>query len=645
MNSQPPHRYTELVDANVESRLTIGSTFVGKHRLPVGDEKCEAFRISSSRTRVPNWANEPPTSGWQQMGRIEQVDHRPLQPMSKPINARLRGTDLPPKHRRRLASPLRIPGAPSFANCGPIPAAHVQPTELGDSAPQGLHYSHRPSLRIATYQTEPARMLTAVILICIATILSIILMFAASIFRKRRPGEPPIVAGSLLWGSAVDFSLHAVNFLHKCRSVYGEVFTLRLINQYITIVMDPHSVEALSKERNFDFDPIQKQVNWNVFSFSLVEPKKMIKDTGRTVRGAHMKRGMTSYVDNLNIACDDMHPDNNNVTDEWKGEGLRDFAAKTIFDALFNSIFGREKASSEFSAQKVYENFEVFHEYFNYLWLGVPKKCFPAAMKALGGLLAQPSADELLGRHDSCDYMKNAIEHMRLHGQTDADIKGHNLVYLHVNYNTFRLAFWAINHVLEDPKAHEALLAELKEAVESRVDSNNVATFSLKEIEKLQILDSVVNETCRMASGVFMVRYINEDTQFEDSNGNTHLMRQGDRVAIYPPAIHKDPEIFEKPTEFIYDRFIDATFYKNGKILKNPLLAFGTLCPGKRYALLQLKWYLLTVFTRFDMRLQPGASAKYDYRYHGHEVLPPVEDVNIDFRPLSEFARLNFSCE
>lgn len=123
MNSQPPHRYTELVDANVESRLTIGSTFVGKHRLPVGDEKCEAFRISSSRTRVPNWANEPPTSGWQQMGRIEQVDHRPLQPMSKPINARLRGTDLPPKHRRRLASPLRIPGAPSFANCGPIPAA------------------------------------------------------------------------------------------------------------------------------------------------------------------------------------------------------------------------------------------------------------------------------------------------------------------------------------------------------------------------------------------------------------------------------------------------------------------------------------------------------------------------------------------
>ena len=68
-----------------------------------------------------------------------------------------------------------------------------------------------------------------------------------------------------------------------------------------------------------------------------------------------------------------------------------------------------------------------------------------------------------------------------------------------------------------------------------------------------------------MASGVFMVRYINEDTQFEDSNGNTHLMRQGDRVAIYPPAIHKDPEIFEKPT-------VRVVGYNNVNVLSTELV-------------------------------------------------------------------------
>ena len=49
-----------------------------------------------------------------------------------------------------------------------------------------------------------------------------------------------------------------------------------------------------------------------------------------------------------------------------------------------------------------------------------------------------------------------------------------------------------------------------------------------------------------------MVRYINEDTHFKTSDGQDYLMRQGDRVAIYPPALHKDPEVFEDPLVCIF---------------------------------------------------------------------------------------------
>jgi len=69
-----------------------------------------------------------------------------------------------------------------------------------------------------------------------------------------------IVKGNLLLGSSAEFSQNAVKFLHAAHRQYGDVFTIRLVNQYLTIVMDPHSYEALSREKNFDFDPIQKQV-------------------------------------------------------------------------------------------------------------------------------------------------------------------------------------------------------------------------------------------------------------------------------------------------------------------------------------------------------------------------------------------------
>jgi len=59
--------------------------------------------------------------------------------------------------------------------------------------------------------------------------------------------------------------------------------------------------------------------------------------------------------------------------------------------------------------------------------------------------------------------------------------------------------------------------------------------------------DSIIQETCRLSSGVFVVRYIIDDTTFTTSDGKSFLLRKGDRVALYPPATHKDPEVFENP--------------------------------------------------------------------------------------------------
>lgn len=172
-----------------------------------------------------------------------------------------------------------------------------------------------------------------------------------------------------------------------------------------------------------------------------------------------------------------------------------------------------------------------------------------------------------------------------------------------------------------------------------------------------------------------MVRSVAEDTEFETEEGRKYSLRKGDKVAMYPPAIHKDPEIFENPDvsviltllvikihlqkkilihanengrnmsnaylinlsfcllqEYKYDRFVDATFYKNGKVLKNPILAFGSLCPGKKYALCQAKWFMLSLVNAFDFELCEGEKTECDINYHGHEILPPTNDVQIRYR-------------
>jgi len=84
-------------------------------------------------------------------------------------------------------------------------------------------------------------------------------------------------------------------------------------------------------------------------------------------------------------------------------------------------------------------------------------------------------------------------------------------------------------------------------------------------------------------------------------------------------------------------------------------MAFGSLCPGKRYALLQLKWFLVSVLNRFELRYAAADVAaadvagrqsnlpQCDARYHGHEVLPPVCDVDVQFRHQTNCRRLHIA--
>lgn len=93
---------------------------------------------------------------------------------------------------------------------------------------------------------------------------------------------------------------------------------------------------------------------------------------------------------------------------------------------------------------------------------------------------------------------------------------------------------------------------------------------------------------------------------------------------------------------FKYDRFVDAKFYKHGKELKNPLIAFGSLCPGKRMSMLQIKWTLINILNSFDMRLEAGQKTELNTQYYGHEILPPVNDVNISYTHRKDAPELVF---
>ena len=329
-----------------------------------------------------------------------------------------------------------------------------------------------------------------------------------------------MVSGHLLWGNGAEFAQHAVRFLHKTQKSLGDIFTIRLLNQYMTMVMDPHCFEQFAKEKNFSFDPIQKQVNANVFGFELKEARKMISEAGKKVNGRYISIGMESFAENLTLAFEGMRRkagaeqkqaevgggsgSSSGSPSQWSEGGLRRFTASTIFNALFYTVFGRDseqvqqkgmaeagaEVRRDFSPEAYHECFEKFHKFFNYLWLGVPVNVFPKACEALKVLCNQPLAHDMLSRQGVSDYIKFSTRYMLEHEQSMQDIVGHNLVFMHVNYNTFRVNYWCVYHLLEHKLVREALARELEEIIESKQaeGAEDQVGFTLEEFDHLPLL-------------------------------------------------------------------------------------------------------------------------------------------------------------
>ncbi|XP_059146741.1 prostacyclin synthase-like [Physella acuta] len=517
-------------------------------------------------------------------------------------------------------------------------------------------------------------------------IIALVYAYFKMFYRRLRPGEPPLAPGHFLWGNGKQFTEHAVKFLHQAHKKCGDVFTIRFLNQYWTMVLDIHSYEKFAKEKNFDFDAIQEQVNQNVFGYQLVDARKMISEAGQKVNGKHLFTSLENFAKNLTEAFKEtasemdhagkVIPSNNNNKnlkqdaydnlqneinhakdssyfinsqnslthpqynpDAWCEDNLRNLASKTFFSPVFYTIFGRGEPGKEgnFHPQVFHKNFDQFHKYFNFLWFGMPVQMFQQAVEAVGILAQQPSSSDMMNRDGCSDYIKFATEFMLKHSQSERDIICHNLVFLHVNYNTFRAVYWCMYKLMEDATVMAAVRKEVEEVVEAKRTGANSseyeAEFTTEDINKLPVVDSYLKEIIRWTSGVFMVRKCVEDTSFTTDKGETFNIRKGDKVAIYPPVFHHDPEIFESPETFKYDRFIDADFYKNGKKIKHPLIGFGSLCPGQKLSMLQIKWFIINIVNSFKLELVEGERTAPHTGMYGHEILPPTNDVQCRFKP------------
>ncbi|KAL3621201.1 hypothetical protein CASFOL_036113 [Castilleja foliolosa] len=143
-------------------------------------------------------------------------------------------------------------------------------------------------------------------------------------------------------------------------------------------------------------------------------------------------------------------------------------------------------------------------------------------------------------------------------------------------------------------------------ANEIRAVAKENGGVNLGAIDQMALTKSVVYEALRIEPPV-PYQYGKAKQDFEIQNHESSFsIKKGEMLFGYQPIVTQDPKIFEKPNEFIPDRFVgegerllEYVYWSNGPETESPTTG-NKQCPGKDMIVILCRLMLVEFFLKYD---------------------------------------------
>lgn len=434
----------------------------------------------------------------------------------------------------------------------------------------------------------------------------------------RRAGEPPIVRPRLPFlGHALEMGRDLTALLRACQREHGDVFTLLVAGRRMHFVCDPFSYpHVLKAQDNLTFHEIGQEIGTRAFGYFSPPAGPELDELERYYHD-HLKNAALAPLtarmeERLGVAFDRF------TGDDWREEGLFDFSARVIFAAGMETLYGEGIADDA-----ALRDFQRTDRWFPLLAAGVPAGAFPGLLRARERLLARvdrmrPDASAFIRARDLL-LARTTTPRNRQHLQA--------AIVWASQANTLPAAFWSLAHLLCDPPGRAAIVAEVEER-------------GFADFKRLPKLFSSISESLRLCSESLTIRLVHRDCELALADGRTVALRAGDRVALCPQLMHRDPEIFADPERFRFDRFLSEgggprQFSKGGQRVPIPLMPYGggvSMCPGRFLANNEVMLFAGLALTRLDIELLEPSLPPLDKTRAGLGVLSPTRELRCRIR-------------
>ncbi|XP_003464463.3 cytochrome P450 7A1 [Cavia porcellus] len=475
--------------------------------------------------------------------------------------------------------------------------------------------------------------------------------------RRRKIGEPPLENGLIPYlGCALKFGANPLEFLRANQRKHGHVFTCKLMGKYVHFITNSLSYhKVLCHGKYFDWKKFHYTTSAKAFGHRSIDPSdgnttENIQSTfSKTLQGDALAALTQAMMENLQVT---LRPQGAGpLTAAWVTEGMYAFCYRVMFEAGYLTLFGRDLARQDVQRGLIRSSLDHFKEFdrvFPALVAGLPIRAFKTAHRAREKL-AEGLGHERLRARARVSELISLRMHLNdtLSTFDDAEKARTHLALLWASQaNTIPATFWSLFQMIRSPEAMEAASEEVQKALEKAGQQlsfeGKPVHLSQMQLNDLPVLDSIIKEALRLSSASLNIRTAKEDFTLHLEDGSYNI-RKDDIIALYPQLMHLDPEIYPDPLTFKYDRYLDenrktkTTFYSNGIKLKYYYMPFGsgaTICPGRLFAVQEIKQFLILMLLYFELELVEShvKCPPLDQSRAGLGILPPLHDIEFKYK-------------
>ncbi|XP_019736977.1 prostacyclin synthase-like [Hippocampus comes] len=441
-------------------------------------------------------------------------------------------------------------------------------------------------------------------------LVQVVLLYFLATHRSRSERDPPLDKGAIPWlGHAIEFGKDAAKFLNRMKQKHGDIFTVRVVGRYVTVLLDPHAYDCVIKDSDsLDFQRYADVLMERIFMLRLphhqpTHTKALMKRHFLGMNLAALNGTMSRHLEALLKA--EMPPNQK----YWKQTELFDFSYGVLFKAGYLTLFGGEQNNNSADPASVYDEYRKFD---NLLTKVARRSLKPeerrtvqSARHRLWELLAPAGQTEESGSNAWIYAYRRLLQR---EGADEEMQKRALLLQLWATQgNVGPAAFWLLGFLLTNPEALSAVRSEFKQI--SQMETTDASLLHSRG--NTPVFDSALEETLRLTAAPFITREVVQEKTIQMANGQEYQLRKGDRVCLFPfTSPQMDPEIYTEPQKFQFDRFLNKDgsakrdFYKGGRRLKYYTMPWGAGtngCVGKQFAINTIRQFVYLVL---DMDLE-----------------------------------------